>query len=57
LQLLRAAGHYTIALDETTSAVYGMPKAAAELGAARELLPREGIAPHISLILSHHRKS
>jgi chemotaxis response regulator CheB len=57
LQLLRAAGHYTIAQDEATSAVYGMPKAAAELGAAREILPLDSIAPRIALILSRPRKA
>jgi two-component system, chemotaxis family, response regulator WspF len=56
LQLLRAAGHHTIAQDEATSAVYGMPRAAVELGAAREILPLESIAPRISMILSRTRK-
>ncbi len=32
-------GHMTIAQDQKTSVVYGMPKAAIELGAAREILP------------------
>jgi two-component system response regulator WspF len=36
---LRKKGAYTIAQDEATSAVYGMPKAAVELGAATEILP------------------
>jgi two-component system response regulator WspF len=35
---LRQAGHCTIAQDRVSSAVYGMPKAAAELGAAAEVL-------------------
>jgi two-component system response regulator WspF len=35
---LRQAGHCTIAQDRASSAVYGMPKAAAELGAAVEVL-------------------
>jgi two-component system response regulator WspF len=52
LKLLRDAGHYTIAQDETSSAVYGMPKAAAELGAAREILPLAHIAPRIALRLA-----
>ncbi len=34
LLALKSAGHETIAQDEATSIVYGMPKAAAELGAA-----------------------
>lgn len=44
LKLLRDAGHHTVAQDRATSAVYGMPKAASELGAAVEELPLEKIA-------------
>ncbi len=35
---LRRAGWHTIAQDQATSVVYGMPKAAADLGAAVEIL-------------------
>ena len=45
LKRMRERGHYTIAQDEHTSAVYGMPKAAAALGAARDILPIDAIAP------------
>ncbi len=45
LKTLREAGHHTIAQDRASSAVYGMPKAAADLGAAAEVLPLEKIAP------------
>jgi two-component system response regulator WspF len=45
LKTLRDRGAYTIAQDQATSAVYGMPKAAATLGAARAILPVEAIAP------------
>ncbi|MUG91073.1 chemotaxis-specific protein-glutamate methyltransferase CheB [Scytonema sp. UIC 10036] len=41
---LRSAGWYTIAQDQATSVVYGMPKAAVELKAAVEILPIEAIA-------------
>lgn len=41
---LRRAGWHTIAQDEASCAVYGMPKAAVELGGAMEVLPPEAIA-------------
>jgi len=44
LSLLRAAGWHTIAQNRETSVVYGMPKAAVEMGAAVEILPIEAIA-------------
>jgi chemotaxis response regulator CheB len=44
LKMLRNLGHHTIAQDQKTSAVYGMPRAAAELKAATEILPLERIA-------------
>jgi two-component system, chemotaxis family, response regulator WspF len=52
---LKKAGWHTIAQDKATSVVYGMPKAAAELGAARLVLPLHAIAGEIT----HHwdRKS
>jgi two-component system chemotaxis response regulator CheB len=39
LKAMRDAGAVTIAQDEETSTVYGMPRAAAELGAAVQVLP------------------
>ena len=47
LKALRNQGRHTIAQDQATSAVYGMPKAAATLGAAVEILPLERIAPKL----------
>jgi two-component system response regulator WspF len=41
---LRSAGWHTIAQNQATSVVYGMPKAAVELGAAVEVLPINTIA-------------
>src|SRR6266853_2403814 len=38
LLALRESGHHTIAQDKSSSAVYGMPKAAAELRAANDIL-------------------
>ncbi|MCX5797423.1 MAG: chemotaxis-specific protein-glutamate methyltransferase CheB [Elusimicrobia bacterium] len=44
LLALRRAGWHTIAQDQKTSLIYSMPKAAAELGAAQEILPASRIA-------------
>ena len=44
---LKAAGAHTIAQDEASSVVYGMPRAAAELGAVHEILPLNQITPAI----------
>jgi two-component system, chemotaxis family, response regulator WspF len=43
LLALREAGKNTIAQDEASCAVYGMPRAAAELGAASKVLPPDHI--------------
>jgi two-component system chemotaxis response regulator CheB/two-component system response regulator WspF len=48
LKAMRAKGYDTIAQDEATSAVYGMPKAAATLGAARRILPLGRIAGELA---------
>jgi len=42
--LLKKLGWFTIAQDEDTSVVYGMPKAAKEMGAAEAVLPLPRIA-------------
>ncbi len=47
LRELRLAGFPTVAQDRASSAVYGMPKAAAELGAASSILPLESISTHL----------
>lgn len=47
LKQLYLAGHKTVAQDEATSAIYGMPRAAAEIGAAREILPLPKMADRI----------
>jgi two-component system response regulator WspF len=44
---LRKLGWYTIAQDQATSVVYGMPKAAKELDAATEILSIADIGPAI----------
>jgi two-component system response regulator WspF len=47
LKALRDRGYHTIAQDRATSAVYGMPKAAAALNAAVDVLPMERIAARL----------
>lgn len=42
---IRKAGGYTMAQDEASCVVYGMPREAAEIGAAEEVLPLEEIGP------------
>jgi two-component system, chemotaxis family, response regulator WspF len=52
LKVLRDKGHHTIAQDEASSVVYGMPKAAARLAAAVDILPMADIAPRLLEILA-----
>jgi two-component system chemotaxis response regulator CheB len=47
LRALRAAGAYTIAQDEATSVVFGMPREAIAKGAAMRVLPLDRIAEAI----------
>ena len=47
LRAMREAGSPTIAQDAATSVVYGMPKAAAEQGAAANILPIDEIADRL----------
>jgi len=47
LKALRDKGCHTIAQDQTSSAVYGMPKAAVTLNAAVDVLPLERIATRL----------
>jgi two-component system chemotaxis response regulator CheB len=48
MKALRDKGHYTVAQDEATSVVYGMPRAAVELGAACQVLPLGEIGPALA---------
>ena len=52
LRGLRNRGFHTIAQDAASCAVYGMPKAAAELHAASEILPLDKIGPHVARLIS-----
>lgn len=48
LLAMRRCGWHTITQDQATSVVYGMPKAAAKIGASTEVLPLDQIAEAIS---------
>jgi len=50
LLAIRRAGGATLAQDEQTSVVYGMPKEATLLGAAEQVLSLEAIAPALQAI-------
>jgi two-component system chemotaxis response regulator CheB len=47
LRAMREAGARTVAQDEASCVVYGMPKAAVELGAVERSLPLDRIAPEL----------
>ncbi|MBI3850741.1 MAG: chemotaxis response regulator protein-glutamate methylesterase [Verrucomicrobia bacterium] len=51
LKALHDSGHHTIAQDRASSAVYGMPKAAAELQAATDILPLDKIGPQLERLI------
>jgi two-component system response regulator WspF len=58
LKSMRDFGAFTITQDAETCVVYGMPKAAAELGAAVEILPVHRIASRLmSSLKSENRRS
>lgn len=50
---LRKSGGFTISQDEATSAVYGMPQAAARMDACDVVLPLWEIGPHVIEALSY----
>lgn len=51
---LREAGAHTLAQDERTSIVFGMPRAAIELGAACEIVSLDDMAPRLMRALEQH---
>ncbi|RAM52887.1 MAG: chemotaxis response regulator protein-glutamate methylesterase [Hapalosiphonaceae cyanobacterium JJU2] len=54
MQAIAQAGGFTIAQDEASSVVFGMPKAAVELGAAQQVLPIQAIAPRLLALLQNN---
>jgi two-component system response regulator WspF len=52
LKLMRRQGFLTIAQDQHSSAVYGMPKAAAAIDAAVEIRPLSTIAPRLTEVFA-----
>jgi two-component system chemotaxis response regulator CheB len=54
---MRKAGAYNIAQDEQSSVVWGMPGAAAKLGAANEVLPLAGIPRAVAELVGSIRAS
>lgn len=53
LKAMRESGCYTIAQDKETSAVYGMPKAAAAISAAVDVLPMDHIAARLIAVCGY----
>jgi two-component system chemotaxis response regulator CheB len=54
---IRRAGGFTIAQDEATSVVYGMPREAVLLGAADRVLPLSHIGPALAALATAERLS
>ncbi len=52
---MREAGAHTIAQDEASCVVFGMPKEAIKLGAAAEVLPLDEIADALQSAAAHER--
>lgn len=57
LLALRQQGYHTIAQDEKTSVVFGMPKAAIKAGGARYILPVDAIGPTINALTAGETES
>jgi len=49
---IRLGGGHTLGQNEATSVIYGMPRAAFEIGAVERQLPLHAIAPHLAAIFS-----
>jgi two-component system chemotaxis response regulator CheB len=53
---VRRAGGFTIAQDEETSVVYGMPREAVILGGAEQVLPLLQIGPALSALATQRNE-
>jgi chemotaxis response regulator CheB len=51
MRQLAAGGAFTVAQDEASSVVFGMPGAAVNLQAVREVLPLTRIGPRLRALL------
>lgn len=56
LKRLRDGGALTIAQNRESSAVWGMPKAAINIGGASEILPLDRIAPRLVEFISPSKR-
>lgn len=54
LKVMRDSGAYTIAQDEFSSTVFGMPKESIKLGAVQDILPLTSIAPTVLKYLNQN---
>jgi two-component system, chemotaxis family, protein-glutamate methylesterase/glutaminase len=54
MKAIAQAGGFTIAQDEATCVVFGMPKEAINLGAAKQILPIQAIAPRLLTLFQNH---
>jgi two-component system, chemotaxis family, response regulator WspF len=57
LKAMHNKGHHTIAQDQASSAVYGMPKAAVVIGAASEVLALDLIGPRLIKLFTKGRQN
>lgn len=53
LLAMRRAGSFTLAQDEASCVVYGMPREAVNLGAAEQVLPLSAIGPTLVSLATH----
>jgi two-component system chemotaxis response regulator CheB len=57
LVALKRAGAETLAQDEATSAIYGMPRAAVERGGVTQVLPLGAIAPRLCRLVADRARA